>query len=81
MTTPRVVEVRLGPIQREIIRAQERFVDVEGALRSAKTWSCLIKIRRQMEEYPGIRWAMARWTEGDLNQKLVPDYRNVCVKL
>lgn len=78
LMAPRVIEVKLGPIQREIIRAQERFVDVEGALRSAKTWSCLIKIRRQMEEYPGIRWVMSRWTEGDLNQKLVPDYRNVC---
>lgn len=77
-TGSRVVEVKLGPVHREIIRATERFVDVEGALRSAKTWTILIKIRRSLEEHPGIRWAIARWTEGDLNQKLVPDYRNVC---
>ena len=77
-TGSKVVEVKLGPVHREIIRATERFVDVEGALRSAKTWTILIKIRRSLEEHPGIRWAIARWTEGDLNQKLVPDYRNVC---
>lgn len=77
MTQPRVVEVKLGPVQREIVRAEERFTDIEGALRSAKTWSVLIRIRRQCEEYPGIKWAIARWTEGDLNQKLVPDYRAV----
>lgn len=74
----RVVDVKLGPVHREILRATDRFVDVEGALRSAKTWTILIKIRRQLEEHPGIRWAIGRWTEGDLNQKLVPDYRNVC---
>lgn len=78
LMAPRVVEVKLGPVQREIVRAEERFTDVEGALRSAKTWSVLIRIRRQCEEYPGIKWAIARWTEGDLNQKLIPDYRAVC---
>ncbi len=75
---PRVVEVKLGPVHRQIMTATERFVDVEGALRSAKTWTILLKIRRQLEEHPGMKWAIARWTEGDLNQKLVPDYRLVC---
>jgi len=81
--TPRVVDVRLGPVQREIVRAirqpgPNRFVDVEGALRSAKTWSILIALRTVVEDHPGIALAIARWTEGDLNQKLVPDWRNVC---
>ncbi len=80
--TPRTVEVKLGPVQREIVRAirtpSARFLDAEGALRSAKTWTILIAIRTMLEEHPGIRWAMARWTEGDLNQKLIPDWRNVC---
>lgn len=75
---PRVVEVKLGPVHREILRAEDRFLDVEGALRSAKTWTILIKLRRDIEEYPGIKIAIARWTEGDLNQKLIPDWRNVC---
>lgn len=81
-TAPRVVEVKLGPVQREIVRtirkADQRFVDVEGALRSAKTWTVLIALRTIAEEYPGIKIAIARWTEGDLNQKLIPDWRNVC---
>ena len=74
----RVVEVKLGPVHREIMRATDRFLDVEGALRSAKTWTILIKLRRLVEEYPGIKVAISRWTEDDLNQKLVPDFRNVC---
>lgn len=81
-TAERTVEVKLGPVQREILRAirsaSSRFLDVEGALRSAKTWTILIAIRTLLEDYPGMRWAMARWTEGDLNQKLIPDWRNVC---
>lgn len=76
------VDVRLGPVQREILRAirqpTARFLDVEGALRSAKTWTILIALRTLLEEYPGIQIALARWTEGDLNQKLIPDYRRVC---
>ncbi len=82
VSAPRVVDVRLGPVQREIVRtirkADTRFLDVEGALRSAKTWTILIALRTIAEEYPGIKIAIARWTEGDLNQKLIPDWRNVC---
>lgn len=73
-----VVDVKVGPVQREIFRASARFTDIEGAIRSSKTWTILIKLRRMVEDYPGIRIAIARWTEGDLNQKLVPDWRNVC---
>lgn len=78
----RVVNVVLGPVQREIVRAiikpTARFTDIEGALRSAKTWSILIGIRRVVEEHPGIAWTLSRWNQGDLNQKLLPDWRNVC---
>lgn len=78
VAAPRVVEVKVGPVQREVLRASERFTDIEGAIRSSKTWTILIKLRRVIEDYPGIRIAISRWTEGDLNQKLVPDWRNVC---
>lgn len=79
-TTPetRVVEVKVGPVQREILKASERFTDIEGAMRSSKTWTILIKLRRVVEDHPGIAIAISRWTEGDLNQKLVPDFRRVC---
>lgn len=78
MTTPRIVDVKVGPVQKEILRATERFLDVEGALRSSKTWTILIKIRRQLEEHPGMAWALSRWNDGDLHQKLVPAWRDVC---
>lgn len=98
LTTPAhaetVVDVTLGEAQARIYDATERFVDAEGAFRSAKTWTVLIKIRLQLEEYPGkqdaqgrfipgsgIRWTIARWTEDDLHQKLIPDYRSVCALL
>ena len=79
---PKVVDVCLGPVQNVVLRtirqAEARYLDVEGALRSAKTWTILIAIRTLLEDYPGIRWAMGRWTEGDLHQKLIPDWRNIC---
>ena len=82
MSAPRVVQVRLGPVQAEVLHAitrpQHRFLDVEGALRSAKTWTILIAIRQLLDEQPGIRWTIARWTQDGLHQKLLPDYRNVC---
>jgi hypothetical protein len=80
--SPRVVQVRLGPVQAEVLQAitrpQHRFLDVEGALRSAKTWTILIAIRQILDEQPGIVWTMSRWTREGLHQKLIPDYRNVC---
>lgn len=79
---PRVVRVKLGPVQAEVLRAitkpNARFIDVEGALRSAKTWTILIAIRTLLEDYPGIVWTMSRWTKEGLHQKLIPDYRHVC---
>ena len=75
---PREVVVTLGPVHADILTNTSRFLDVEGALRSAKTWTILIKIRRALEENPGIRAVISRYKDGDLNQKLIPDYRNVC---
>lgn len=77
----RTVEIRIGARQWAAIQDDTRFLDIEGAFRSAKTWTVLIKIRLQVEEYPGIRWAIARWTEDGLHGKLIPDWRNVCALL
>lgn len=90
-----IADIRLGEAQYSIFESTARFLNAEGAFRSAKTWTALIKIRLQCEDYPGkpelrgtdtfagsgIRWAIARWTEDGLNQKLIPDYRNVCALL
>lgn len=67
--------------QQEIDDATERFVDVEGAMRAAKTWGCLRKWRLRLKKYPGISLVMSRWKDEDLWNKLVPDYRKVCEKL
>jgi hypothetical protein len=77
-TAEKVVVVKLGPPQAAIMEATERFIDVEGAFRSAKTWTCLMKVRKSLEDFPGIVWFMARWKDQDLHNKLIPDYRKVC---
>lgn len=75
MTKVRVV---LSKPAAEVLHAPERFVLHEGAFRSSKTWTCLIKWRMRLEEYPGIALVMARWKDEDLHTKLIPDYRLVC---
>jgi hypothetical protein len=70
--------VKLSRPAATVLAAMERFVLHEGAFRSSKTWACLIKWRRWIEDYPGIALVMARWKEDDLNAILVPDYRKVC---
>lgn len=77
----RVVDLTLGEKHYAILQDDTRFLDIEGAFRSAKTWTVLIKIRLQVEQHPGIRWAIARWTEDGLHGILIPDYRNVCAIL
>lgn len=74
----RVVRVRLARPIMALLRATVRFLLIEGAMRASKTWGCLIKVRRTLDEYPGISCLMARWKEDDLDNKLVPDYRKVC---
>lgn len=77
MTQTESVVALSDPAER-VLYATERFVLHEGAFRSSKTWTCLIKWRMRLEEYPGIALVMARWKEDDLNTKLIPDYRRVC---
>ena len=74
----RVVRIVLARPIRRLIAATARFLLIEGAMRASKTWGCLIKWRRRLDEYPGIALLMARWKEDDLDNKLVPDYRKVC---
>lgn len=61
-----------------VLRSVARFLLLEGAFRSGKTWACLIKWRRRIDEHHGISLVMARWLDGDLHTKLIPDYRKVC---
>lgn len=74
----RVVRIRLARPIKRLLASVVRFLLIEGAMRASKTWGCLIKWRKRVEDYPGIALVMARWNEGDLNTKLVPDYRKVC---
>lgn len=75
MTTRRIL---LSRPARQLMDAPERFVCVEGALRSAKTWTALFKERRALEQHPGIRTVLSRWKDTDVSTKLLPEWRTIC---
>jgi len=57
------------------IRATEKFVDVEGGIRAAKTTCGVAKTRLIAQAFPGIGCLLSRWTEDDTFAQLVPAWR------
>lgn len=53
-------------------------LDVEGAVRSGKTWLCLTKVIASCQRYPGIHWMISRWSDGDTDSQLKPDFVRLC---
>jgi hypothetical protein len=53
-------------------------LDVEGAVRSGKTWLCLTKVIASCQKYPGIRWMISRWSDGDTDSQLKPNFCQLC---
>jgi hypothetical protein len=49
-------------------------VSLEGAYRSAKTTTGLLKVGHWCWEYPGIPWLLARWTEENCFRQLRPAF-------
>jgi hypothetical protein len=73
-----VRRIRISRPIRALMDAVARFICLEGALRSAKTWGALFKIRRKLDEHPGIRAVISRWKDDDVKTKLLPEWRIVC---
>ena len=51
-----------------------RLIDLEGAFRSSKTTACLRKVARSCLRYPGIHWWLNRYSDGDTQRQLKPQW-------
>ena len=56
-----------------------REIDIEGALSSGKTTACLSKVRRRLEDEPGIQGFIFRYSGTDTDTKLRPAFEQMCV--
>src|SRR5690606_41689201 len=68
--------------QAEAYRAQTcpdpvRYLDIEGAIRSAKTTMALWAVHQNAIDYPGIRQLIARWTDDALLSTVKPLWREI----
>lgn len=64
--------------QSELLKATERYVDFEGAVRSGKTTPAIWKIINYALKYPGIKMMIARWTQDALDMQLRPKFYEEC---
>lgn len=74
------VEIALPPLtgpQIEIIEADQREIDVEGAPRGAKSWGVLIKIWKLVWSHPGIQIFYCRWKDEDVDVHLKDLWRKI----
>lgn len=69
--------VRVNALQSDIIEAQERCVEVEGAIRSSKTTGCLLKLWVYALRHPGIAMLASRWKQEDVDGQLKKAWRDV----
>ena len=60
------------------MRATERYVDLEGAVRSGKTTALVRKVVDYCTDYPGIHCLLARWTDDSLKAQLKPRFYELC---
>src|SRR5262252_3088228 len=55
-----------------------RQIDIEGAVRSGKTWLCLYKVLALCRQYPGIHVLICRFSDDDTHSILKPIWRAIC---
>lgn len=56
-----------------------REIDIEGALSSGKTTACLVKMRRAIEDFPGVECFIFRYSGTDTDTKLRPAFEKICL--
>lgn len=78
MTEPVIERFVATDAQSELFRAHKRYVDFEGAVRAGKTTPAILKVIRSCEQYPGIQWLMARWTQDATDAQLKARFRELC---
>lgn len=60
------------------MRATDRFIDFEGAIRAGKTTPLVWKIINYCVEYPGIQCMLCRWTGDALDAQIKPKFYEEC---
>jgi hypothetical protein len=72
----RIVEFTWNPKQSRVIQTTTRYVDIEGGIRSGKTWALVAKVGILVTQYPGIHCFLGRWTQDGLDGQLKPQWRH-----
>jgi hypothetical protein len=60
----------LTPVQTVFWTCEDRYQDLEGAVRSGKTTVCLLKVGHRCEQHPGLHAMISRWHEKDTYAQL-----------
>jgi hypothetical protein len=71
---------RVSDVQGQVIEATERYLDVEGAIRSGKSYVSVLKFVQLVGKHPGIHLLIARWSESDLDAQLKPLWRDLAAQ-
>lgn len=64
--------------QSVFMKATERFVDFEGAVRAGKTTPLVWKMINYAVQHPGIKMLLCRWTGDALEMQLKPKFYEEC---
>src|SRR5438105_4155101 len=73
--------MRWGGIMAAFIQDDTRLIDLEGAFRSSKTTACLRKIAKSCLRYPGIHWWLNRYSDGDTQRQLKPQWMQMMARM
>lgn len=60
------------------MRATERYVDFEGAVRAGKTTPLIWKVILACQQHPGLLALLSRWTQDALDAQLKPRFYELC---
>jgi hypothetical protein len=68
---------RISPVQGQALDCTTRYLDIEGAIRSGKSYISVLDFVQLAAQYPGINLLISRWSEGDLDAQLKPLWRDL----
>ena len=68
---------RVSDVQGQVLEATQRYLDVEGAIRSGKSYVSVLKFVQRANNEPGVQLLIARWSESDLEAQLKPLWRDM----
>lgn len=69
---------RWNPQQSTFMRAKQRYIDFEGAVRSGKTTPLIWRLINLSQDFPGIKMLLCRWTQDSLDMQLKPKFYEEC---